>query len=217
MTVKLTGNDLPALRKLLKSPEKLKVRLLSVASGQALALVQMGFRNQKDPDGVPWVPLADKRGNHSILTKTGLMKRRFDSHPTETGFEVGSNDEKVVFHQEGTKGLHKDYSRKQAYASSGMFVRKSGKARTTVQLDAEHVRTVTRANGTVMSITTKKVLTQYAVAGHKTLNFKTGNGKIPIRRMVPADGKLTTLWLEAIGKQCDATVARLCKEAGAKK
>lgn len=208
MGVTARAPELKALRELLASPEKLHAQLCTAAAGDAKMLVQMGFRNEKDPDGNPWKPLKSRKG--MILRKTGRMANSFTSEATPTGFRVGSNDEKVIFHQEGTKG-HQESQRTQAVSEGGKFVRHSGKAR--VRTGAG--RTVIR-NGRAIHIPAKKKLTFRGVTGQRVLKFKAGGGAIPIRRMVPDGGNLTPRWQQSIDRTCNAIMTREIAKAGGK-
>lgn len=67
----------------------LKARLLQAASAEALTQVKLGFRNEQDPSGTPWLPLKYRRGK--IMRKTGRMANAFTSRPTDSGFVVGNN------------------------------------------------------------------------------------------------------------------------------
>lgn len=201
-------SELKALRALFAAPEKLVGQMCVAAAGESKMLVQMGFRNETDPDGNPWKPLKSRKG--MILRKTARMANSFTSEATPTGFRVGSNDEKVTFHQEGTKG-HKASQRTQAVSGEGKFVRSSGKARARGGVG----RTIIR-NGRTINILAKKKLTYRGVTGHRALNFKAGGGAIPIRRMVPDGGNLTPRWQQSIDKVCNSVMWKEIAQAGGK-
>jgi phage gpG-like protein len=218
MPVTAKGNDLKVMREFFSHSEWFKQQLLQSAADESVHLVKMGFRLESDPEGQPWTPLKSRRGGMP-LRKTGRMANSFTAKALPNGFLVGSNVTYTIFHQEGTKG-HKQYERQQAYTKRGnldMFVRnKSGKARITTALPDDKIRTVTRANGRVIRITTKKVLTPFEIHGRKTLHFIEGGGKIPIRRMVPPSGQLTPLWINGLNRAVNSTARRIFKEARAK-
>ena len=218
MTVRAqyTG-DLDMLRKLLTNPDILKQRMLAAAAAEAKRLVQMGFRTETDPDGVHWAPLKGRRG--MILRDTGRMANSFTSVPTADGFRVGSNVEYVKFHQEGTKGLSQDFTRRQNFSEDLKFTRNKGKGKkegfARKSTGVPQKRNVWR-HGKLVEITVapKRVLTETGVAGVYTLRFKKGGGKIPVRMMVPPNGELTAKWKENIDRVCNTIMGRAVTEAG---
>lgn len=218
MTVRAqSSGDLVMLSNLLNNPDILRQRLLAGAAAEAKRLVQMGFRTETDPDGVPWAPLKGRRG--MILRDTGRMANSFTSVATSDGFRVGSNVEYVKYHQEGTKGLRKSYTRRQNFSANLRFTRnkkkgqKEGFAR--LSTGGPQERTVWRNHQKVtIMVPAKRKLTETGVAGVWTLHFKAGDGKIPIRRMVPADGQLTPRWQESIDRVCNTIMGRAVTQAG---
>lgn len=231
MGVRAVGSDNKIIQQFLRHPEAFKKALLESAAGQSKTLVKQEFRNSSGPDGKPWVRLKGRRG--APLRKTGKLGNSFFAYAIAKGFEVGTNDAVVIFHQQGTKGHSRDFTRRQAFSENLRFTRndrfrmgknnkwrriKGGRARVTTLLPDNKIRTVTRTmNGQVTKVVirTKKVLTKRAIAGHYVLHFKRGNGAIPARQMVPPNGQLTPLWLSSIDKSCDATAKRLFRQAKA--
>ncbi len=123
MTVRSNIADLQALKKLAQ-PGYLYGRLATAAAGEALRLVQMGFRAGTDPDDSPWEPLKSRKG--MILIRTARMRNSFTSRATARGFVVGSNVKYVTFHQDGT-------ARSQSTHSTAVHVE-----RRKVRLHAQH-------------------------------------------------------------------------------
>jgi phage gpG-like protein len=194
MTVRGDTQDLQALRKLCQG-EAVKSRMLRAASGEGLKLVQMGFRTGTNPNDDPWEPLKSRKG--VILVKTARMRNSFTSRPSSTGFVVGSNDEKVKWHQDGTKG-HRAHTQQRFISGNGRFVRMAnmelmtGKARSGGRLKSRQVR------------------------GIRTLQMKEGGGGIPARQMVPPNGMLTPKWQTGIDNVCNEVMQKSMAEAGAK-
>jgi len=196
MSVRANVDDLRALKLLLHSGDA-KKRLLEAAASEARRMVQMGFRTETDPSGKPWVELKYRSGR--ILRKTARMANSFTARATDRGFIVGTNVEYAKYHQEGTQGHSKDFTRSQAahQDSSGKltFVRKSGKAR------------VRGSDG-------KRKWTYLGYSRHVELHFKQGAGKIPVRQMVPPSGVLTDRWQQSIDKSVNEVMKRMLREAG---
>lgn len=103
MAVRGDFGELARLRQQLKGGASgdLKTRLLKAAAAEARTQVQLGFREQVDPNGTAWAPLMHREG--MILRKTGRMANSFTSTPTGTGFTVGTNVKYAEFHQNGTR------------------------------------------------------------------------------------------------------------------
>ena len=118
MTVRSNIADLQALKKLAQ-PGYLYGRLATAAAGEALRLVQMGFRAGTDPDDSPWEPLKSRKG--MILIRTARMRNSFTSRAAARGFVVGSNVKYVTFHQDGTRG-HRAHTQQRFTSSGGKFV-----------------------------------------------------------------------------------------------
>lgn len=78
-----------------------------------LGVIDEGFRNEVDPDGVPWVPntpytIAEKQrlGRiNKILQSTGTMRSGYNYRIEGSTGIVGNRDPKVVKHQLGLEGL----------------------------------------------------------------------------------------------------------------
>jgi phage gpG-like protein len=220
MTIRAASHDLDRLRELLNHPEVITQRLLENAAAEAKRLVQMGFRTETDPDGAPWERLKSRKGK--ILRDTARMANSFTSVATNDGFRIGSNVKYTVFHQEGTKG-HKAYHRRQnVNTESGLFVRNKTRGRgknyagfARVATGGTQVRHSWR-NGKQITFTVapKRVLTDLGAYHPRMLQFKEGGGKIPIRRMVPEGGELTSKWMQAIDRACSNVMMRAVVEAG---
>jgi len=221
MPVKGDIKELKAMRAILDAPEQLHRHMLEAAAAEAKHLVQMGFRNETDPYGNKWAPLKSRPGG-MILRQTARMANSFTSEATGTGFRVGSNVKYVTFHQFGTSGLSKDYSRLQAFSSettvqaetsetttSNKFVRESGKARVRVGDPRYFLR-----GNQVRRTLGRKALTFRGVAGHVQLNFKKGSGAIPARPMVPNNGQLSIPWQTNIDRICNNVMMREILLAG---
>lgn len=105
---------LEALRAAIRSAAAggLRERLLKAAAAEAMAQVQLEFRESVDPTGEPWKPLKYRDG--MPLRDTGRLANSFSSRPTATGFVVGTNVSYAAYHQYGTKGRKR--SRAQAVA-----------------------------------------------------------------------------------------------------
>ena len=203
MTVRATSNDLSALRRLCQG-EALKARMLRAASGEGLRLNQLGFRDGTDPTGDPWAPLKSRVG--VILVKTARMRNSFTSRPTPTGFVIGSNDEKVKWHQDGTNGRKNAQTQHRAMPYAGDFI-SAGK------LGTKRGRFISRAQA--------RKLGQHTGGGaigvkSFSMTFGVGSGAIPARPMVPTGGELTAKWQIAIDSTCDGVMQKAVAEAGGK-
>ena len=201
MTVRATSNDLAALHRLCQG-EALKARMLRAASGEGLRLNQLGFRDGTDPTGDPWAPLKSRVG--VILVKTARMRNSFTSRPTPTGFVIGSNDEKVKWHQDGTNGRENSETRHMTmpYFSDFMQVSKYGKLGT--------------KRGQFMSRKTAARIKGSVATKSFSMTFGVGSGAIPARPMVPTGGVLTAKWQAAIDSTCNGVMKKSVAEAGGK-
>ncbi len=74
-------------------------RLARVLGAEALAQVQLGFRESRDPYGVPWKPLALRSGKP--LLDTRRLSNSFSSRIAPGGFTVGTNFVGAAVHQHG--------------------------------------------------------------------------------------------------------------------
>ena len=199
MTVRSNIADLQALKKLAQ-PGYLYGRLATAAAGEALRLVQMGFRAGTDPDDSPWEPLKSRKG--MILIRTARMRNSFTSRATARGFVVGSNVKYVTFHQDGTGGRKQAQTmhRVQPYAYDFLQAGKLGTKRG---------RFISRQQA-------KKLKKRYVAVHSFSMTFAAGSGAIPIRRMVPAGGQLTQKWQTAIDTTCNGIMKKATAEAGAR-
>jgi phage gpG-like protein len=202
VSVRAVSGNLSALHKLLDG-EALKARMLSNAAAQALTLVMLGFRDQKDPTDTPWKPLQSRDG--MILVRTARMRNSFTSRATARGFIVGSNVEYTQYHQYGTNGRRQSQTRHMVmpYASDFLMAGKLGTKRG---------RFISRKQAKTLSAS------KYGSIGVHvfSVTFAEGSGKIPERPMVPVNGQLTAKWQLAIEWSCGEVVDRAAKEAGAR-
>lgn len=108
--------------------KELTLRILLAASEEVRTQVQLGFRQSVDPDGKPWAPLVSRKGQ--ILRLTGRLASSFTARPVPPGrVEAGTNVSYAVFHQQGTKGRSKAFSRDQAVDKRGAFTKETGKGK----------------------------------------------------------------------------------------
>ena len=89
-----------ALRTAVKAVGKPKPLMQSVAR-IIKTRIQLAFRGERDPYGVPWKPLKSRQGQ--ILTDTGRLSRSWNTRVTDTSAEVGTNVRYAAYHQFGTK------------------------------------------------------------------------------------------------------------------
>jgi phage gpG-like protein len=178
---------------------KLRARMNRAAAGEALSLVQRGFREGVDPEGKPWAPLKSRKGK--ILRDTGRLANSFTSQPTEHGFRVGTSVSYAVYHQEGTQGRKKSETRSmvRAYAADAIQAGKLGTKR-----------------GRFISRKQAKKL-KYVAVHSMTATWSEGSGKIPQRAMVPVSSpNLSERWQKAIDKACDTALRNHFAEVGSK-
>lgn len=91
---------------------KLHTAMKKNLAAEAVTQVKFGFRESRDPYGVPWKPLKFRKGKP--LLDTGRMRNSFTSTVTPTGFRLGSNVSYAPHHQDGTGGRARAYTRYQA-------------------------------------------------------------------------------------------------------
>lgn len=75
------------------------VRLNNVLGATAIAEVQKGFRESRDPYGTPWKPLLLRRGKP--LLDTGRLRSSFSYNASRRGFTIGTNFIGARVHQHG--------------------------------------------------------------------------------------------------------------------
>lgn len=80
---------------------KLREQIIKGVAAEALAQTQLGFREERDPDGQKWAPLKKRVGQ--ILSLTGRLRRSFHLTVTSGGFRIGTNVKYAKYHQGGTK------------------------------------------------------------------------------------------------------------------
>jgi phage virion morphogenesis protein len=89
--------------------------LLADIGDAILANTQLRFKDQKDPQGIPWKPLAEstlrrrrKRGRDAkILRDTGQLYLSLTRNATSKRVEVGTNKKYGKYHQQETPGKGK--------------------------------------------------------------------------------------------------------------
>lgn len=94
-------SKLATLQRKLKSlaTNDTRVRLANVLGAEAIAQVQLGFRESRDPYGAPWAPLQLREGKP--LLDTGRLRSSFSYKASVRGFEVGTNFIGASVHQHG--------------------------------------------------------------------------------------------------------------------
>lgn len=80
--------------------DDIKVRLANVMGAEALAQVQLGFRESRDPYGKAWEPLRLRAGGKPLLD-TGRLRSSFSFEPSRAGFRIGTNFIGARVHQYG--------------------------------------------------------------------------------------------------------------------
>jgi phage gpG-like protein len=106
---------LEKLAREIKNLPDVRARLNQELASRALELVQEGFRNQHDPYGQDWAPLAastlrgrrhgPKKRSPRILEDTGIGRNSYSARADENGFRVGSIVMYMRFHQLGTRNM----------------------------------------------------------------------------------------------------------------
>lgn len=101
VSVTLKGDfaKLAALVRKFKRADELSRQIVKALGAEALAQVQLGFREERDPDGKPWAPLKRRVGR--ILSKTGRLRRSFSMKFHASGFRIGTNVKYAKHHQFG--------------------------------------------------------------------------------------------------------------------
>lgn len=89
IATKLTQLTKPSLRQ----------DLSKVVGAEALAQVQLGFRESRDPYGRAWAGLVLRSGKP--LLDTGRLRNSFSAQVTSTGFEIGTAVRYAATHQGG--------------------------------------------------------------------------------------------------------------------
>lgn len=79
---------------------QLRQDLAKVLGAEALAQVQLGFRESRDPYGNAWAPPVLRPGGKPLLD-TGRLRNSFSSQPRPGGFEIGTNAIYAATHQNG--------------------------------------------------------------------------------------------------------------------
>lgn len=100
-------SQLKAFIKKVGDTARLQELIAKAVRDEALTQVQLGFREERDPDGVPWLPLKHRQGQ--ILSLTGRLRRSYNARFVRMGKGVGiriaSNVKYAKFHQYGTKHM----------------------------------------------------------------------------------------------------------------
>ena len=79
--------------------DDVRVRFATVMGAEAVAQVQLGFRESRDPYGRAWPPLKLRSGKP--LLDTGRLRSSFSYRARPRGFEVGTNFIGAPVHQYG--------------------------------------------------------------------------------------------------------------------
>jgi phage gpG-like protein len=93
-------SSLKAVKALIAKLDR-KIMPIAIKAGAAKdeQLVQMEFRQSKDPYGKPWAPLKLRKGKP--LRDTGRLANSFSGRPTSSGIKVGTNVRYATTHQYG--------------------------------------------------------------------------------------------------------------------
>lgn len=80
-----------------------KAPVVTVIGEELLALTREGFEQGISPDGTPWLPTV--KGNQPLIGETGALSGSVELAPGPDDLSVGVRitDEKVLWHQYGTK------------------------------------------------------------------------------------------------------------------
>jgi phage gpG-like protein len=77
-----------------------RVRFANVMGAEALAQVQLGFRESRNPYGEPWPELGLRAGGKPLLD-TGRLRSSFSYRARPAGFTIGTNFIGAAVHQYG--------------------------------------------------------------------------------------------------------------------
>jgi phage gpG-like protein len=77
-----------------------QTRLTNVLGAEALAQVQFGFRESRDPYGQGWAALKLRAGGKPLLD-TGRLRSSFSYQPQRSAFRIGTNFIGAPVHQYG--------------------------------------------------------------------------------------------------------------------
>ena len=157
---------------------KVQTAMRKVLAEEGLTQVRLGFRESRDPYGVPWAPLQHRSGK--ALIKTSRLRNSYTTRPTSKGFRLGTNVHYAGVHQNGWDGRTGAWSRKQAVDARGKFA--------STATDGKR-----DASGRFLKRSKRKAV------GFRVLNFQAGRGGIPARPMVPTKsrGGLGHIWTKA--------------------
>jgi phage gpG-like protein len=178
--MKLTGDfaklaDLQKRLARIPTPET-RTELARVVGEAARTQLTLGFRNSVDPYGVPWLPLKHRRGKP--LLDTGRLRSSYTYTPSPTGVRIGTNVQYAKFHQYGTNGLRKAYSRNQAVKDNLFW---------------SHAKAGKQKRGAV---------------SFRRLNYAAGSGKIPARMMLPIKERGLGKWQEPMVQAAKRFIVR---------
>lgn len=203
MSVRLVGNHealLAIRKKLLESAsDDTRRRLNEHLARESIKLVHLGFRQQVAPDGTPWAPLKRKRGRQGkkkrsdvILQDTRILRNSFTMRrATADGFIVGSSLKYAQYHQWGTRGLQKSYTRVQPVTDPSRHKPLPESATAREKALRRLPKFMKRA---------KAAKQKRGVVHFRVLHFKEGTGKIPPRPMIP-QGELPERWAKPLERR----------------
>lgn len=192
----VTG-DFAKLQKMLaeinRIGDKRFIRLASKNAAEAMVtLVQLGFREERSPDGKAWAARKRKRARNAdagkLLRDTGRLANSITGRSSANSAVVGTNVKYAPFHQFGTDGHKKDFTRFQATDTAGTFISREEAGKKTL-----------KAGGRTRTIASVSVV---------ALNFKAGNGKIPARPFLP-QGSLPAEYVDEIIDSVETAMAEV--------
>ena len=199
-----------------------RTSLAKAMAAEALQLVQRGFREGVDPHGQRWAPLQHRNGKP--LLDTGRLRSSFSAKPTSDGFEVGSNVTYAKFHQYGTGGRKKGSTSRRFVDKRGRFMSaaKAAKLQARANSAARLLGQISGLDGGSFDIggrrargqgrteteraflkTNRRLMRQASGPGFRFITHAEGSGALPARLMVPENGRLGSVWTQALD-----TVAR---------
>lgn len=101
----------PGLKRLerqLGSIENVLEIVSATVAEEFIDLIRKGFREQRDPYGVPWRPKRAQDGRNTLTGATGRLKNSWHVKSMDKrGFEVSSDVQYARYHQRGNRRLPK--------------------------------------------------------------------------------------------------------------
>lgn len=101
-----SGGELRALRDRIAAMAKppFQTRVAQLCAAAAMKKIADGFRESRDQEGHPWLPLASRRGKP--LLDTGRLRASYAVEPIAGGFRIGTAVAYAGYHQFGTRPRH---------------------------------------------------------------------------------------------------------------